>query len=73
MSMYTQTDLDEALAARRKLINGHRVTRSETGGKDREFQAVKLKDLSLYIQEIRADLATATGGCFNKVQFNDPS
>lgn len=71
MSIYTTTDRDNVKQAIIDLATGKRVVQTELGGKQREFHRTSIDTLKRLLSDIQADLAT--GGCFNKVEFNDPS
>ena len=72
---YTQTDLDDLEAAIKQKITGKRVRSRDTAGKTTEFADCSLSDMyklrDIMISDIQA--ASNTGGCFNKVRFDNPT
>lgn len=58
---YTQTDLDEIIAAIVALAKGQRVVRVKINNKETEFGRVNLQALKDLREEIAAELAAADG------------
>jgi len=60
MSIYTTTDRDNVKDAIIELATGKRVVQATVGGKTREFHSTNIKAMRALLEEIQADLASAS-------------
>ena len=59
--MATQTQLDEAVAARHALVTGTKVVSITMHGRQHTFSESNKKDLDAYIAELESRLGVASG------------
>ena len=67
---YTESDLTAVESAITEMAIGNRTGSIKLGEKEIKFADVTLPGLTRLRDQIAASLST--GGCFNKVEFNDP-